>query len=1136
MIVHASNRIEELVAILADLATTPAGDPSLAPLVPETIAVQGRGMERWLSLELSNRLGVWANPSFPFPRVLIETAFEALLGPSAGPAEGRSGFEPESLTWAIACLLPRLLTRSEFEPLARFLADDGDGVRRIQLAARVAETFDHYVSYRPEMIAAWEAGHVRGAGPDPAQEEWQATLWRELVAGTSGQHLAARAQAFLSRVREEDGPIAGFPARVSLFGITTLPPLWVDVLVALGERVELHLFLLHCARDPLAEPPIASPLWASLGSVGRDFQRILSERCRDAVSPPVDAVAALVDDVAAPGLEPPGPLLGALQQSVREGDSSPSRFELGDDDRSIQIHACHGPMREVEVLHDQLTELFEADPSLEPRDVVVMTPDIEAYAPFIEAVFDAPSASGRGVALGSSFGSLLDDRERPRIAYRLADRRLRQSYEVLDAFWLVLDVLAGRFTASALIDLLLVDRVRNRFEIETAELDVLLAWLRDAGIRWGVDARHRGEVGQPELGQNTWREGLDRLFLGLAMPAGAESLFAGTAPAPGVEPGDSVLLGRFAEFCEGLFELREKLADARSLDAWSQDLGQVLDRMIDRSEDGAQQQAWLRHALASLAQRAREAGFDEPVTLASVRQEVERHLERSGEALGFLDGGVTFCQLVPMRSIPFRVIALLGMNDDAFPRSRQPLGFDLVAASPRPGDRTARDDDRYLFLEALISAREHLLVTYVGQSVRDGGERAPSVVVDELLDEIGRLARLDARERLVVLHPLHSFSPRYFDGSNRRLVSYSGSDRDGAEALTKPTTRAGRPWVRSPLTVDATEQAQAPLAGGTKAPLAGEKREPLAGGTREIELRDLARFFEHPVREFLRRRFGLYLGDDVAELEDREPMELDALDNWKLRDSLLAWQVAGKDPDESRELLRAQGRLPPGALGDLASNLAARRAGQIASAVRVLQEGERLPVLPLDVELGGFRLVGEIDDLWPAGRVCFLHSQLPHRRELNFWIQHLALSLSVGVDVGARDVAVRSLLVAPSKVEGATVLELGPVPAARDHLLDLLNLYEQGQKTPLPLLPRTSRAHANACAKSGWQDESTAAAFSAWDQGRGVPTESSDPYLLQAFRDVDLFDPACELPGGLGFAGVARQVFEPYLLALREIE
>ena len=237
MIVHTSNRIEDLVALLADLVATPACEPSLGPLAPETIAVQGRGMERWLSMELSNRLGVWANPSFPFPRRLIECAFDAVLG----PAVGRAGFEPESLTWVIADLLPRLLERREFAELQRFLAGDADGTRRIQLASRVAETLDHYVSYRPEMISAWEAGQARG--------EWQATLWREIVSRTNGQHLASRAQAFLASVGQADGPLPDFPARMSLFGITTLPPLWVEVLAALGRRVELHLFLLRCARD-----------------------------------------------------------------------------------------------------------------------------------------------------------------------------------------------------------------------------------------------------------------------------------------------------------------------------------------------------------------------------------------------------------------------------------------------------------------------------------------------------------------------------------------------------------------------------------------------------------------------------------------------------------------------------------------------------------------------------------------------------------------------------------------------------------------------------------------------------------------------------------------------------------------------
>lgn len=1058
--VHLSNRVEELVAVLAERVAEPCPEASLAP---ETIAVQGRGMERWLAMELSRRLGVWANPSFPFPRRLIESVFEAVIGPVPGSG---SRFEPEAMTWKIAAVLPALLERDEFASIRSYLARDESALRRIQLASRIAETFDHYLIYRPEMIRSWDGGTDR--------DSWQPILWRALAGERPPDHLAARAAAFLSAVEESEGPIPSLPHRLHLFGLTTLPPLYVDVFAALSNRVETNLFLLSCTREPLAAGADAHPLWASLGSVGRDFRRVLDGR---------DVAGGGADLFRDPG---EGSTLARLQQSVLEGPAGGCSSENAGGratktaDPSIQIHACHGPIREVQVLHDRLTQLFEEDESLEPGDVLVMTPEIDTYAPWVEAVF------------GSA-----------RFAYHVADRGVRATHEVVDAFARVLEALEGRLTATTVVDLLMVDRIRRRFGIESADLEVVLEWIEAAAIRWGVDATHRAQVGQPALDQNTWREGLDRLFLGLALPADGAAVFADLLPVSGIDPSRADLLGRLAEFCEALFVLRERVQGIRSVEAWSQELARVLEATVDRSDDAAEQHASSRAALSDLAMLAKEAGFTEPVGLASVRHELLRRLERGVSSHRFLSGGVTFCELVPMRSIPFRVVALLGMNDDAFPRSREPLGFDLMPESRRPGDRTARDDDRYLFLEALASAREHLLVTYVGHSVRDGSEREPSVVVAELLDGLGA----DARERLVTEHPLQAFSPRYFDGSDEALVSYSEEDCAGARAL---------------LTARAATASDRMLPCYVPAPIESEGPE-----DRVVELARFARFFEHPVRSFLQARLGLYLRDEVAQLEDREPLELDALARWNLGDRLLTHALAGVDPEHAKALLRGEGLLPPGSAGDLEAEEAEAGAAALAAAVRELQHGEQVPAVEVDLQIGDWRLVGELDALWPGGRVVFQFSKVPHRRELSFWVQHLVLNC-VEPDVASKT----SFLAARDRqTKGVVVLELPPISGAKEVLADLLALYEVGRSVPLPLLPRASREQADLGHAKGWSLDPSPPAIAAWEDDRGMPPEQSDPYLRQAFRDVEILTPRLVLPGGEGFASLARRIYEPYLLA-----
>ncbi len=1091
MIVRTSHRLEDLVSALAERVAVPCAG-SDGPIARETISVQGRGMERWLSMQLSRRLGVWANPDFPFPRHLIERAFDAVAA-SAPPGPGQVAperFEPDSLTWAIAARLGEISGDARFDEVQRYLDADPSPRRRVQLASRLARRFDDYVVYRPEMVTAWEEG--------AASQDWQAVLWRSLVGRGQPLHLAARSRAFVEKLAAGSGPIPGFPDRVTLFGITTLPPLYVELLAALGRRVDLQLFLLHCdlhcEKDDRGRSN-ESPLQTSLGEVGRQFHRILAER-----GVPVERVASGTERGQEPGFgevrkgsaaSPPS-LLHAVQEAVR-GAPPAGRPDLFDG--SIGIHACPGPMREVEVLRDQLRALFEADPGLEPHDVIVMTPDIDRYGPFVEAAFEtAEGGAGRA------------------IDYRLADRGIRATHPVVDALWALMDALEGRLGASVVVDLLMIDRIRSRFGIREDDLETVIEWVRGAGIRWGADPSHRVEHGQPALRQNTWQEGIDRLMLARALPDGSRDLFCGARAAGPVDPADTVRMARFVEFVEALFAFRSEICEARSLDGWRQLLSRLLDELIDPAGDGAAEQARIREALSELAQRASAADFDEAVPLSCVRDALSDSLERAVGTHRFLSGGVTVCQLVPMRSIPFRVVALLGLDDGAFPRAEISPGFDRLAADPRPGDRTRRDDDRYLFLEALMSARDHLLVTYSGRSLRDGASRSPSVVVEELIDEAFRVSAetdREARERLVVRHPLHAFSRRYFDGSDERLFSHAGSECEAARAseLARVRPRAPAAWLRQAL--------------------------PGADVDEPVDLAELARFFEHPVRAFLQERLGLYLRDEVRPLEDREALGLSALEQWAHRDALLRERLEGCDPATAAARVRADGRLPPGALGDLAERQSQQRVERLLHRVRELQGGDALAPIAVDLQIGRFRLVGRIGDLYPGGRIVQLLSQLPHARELSFWIHHLALCCHAA---GVPEVRLptRSILLARQKKageEGLAEIHLGRCAEPESILEPLLELFAAGRSLPIPLLRRASRAQAEVSIETGFRAGPASRARKAWEQRSGdIPSEREDPYYAQAFRDVDPLDPNAALPGP-GFAELARDVYEPYLRA-----
>jgi exodeoxyribonuclease V gamma subunit len=1172
MFVHRSNRTERLVEVLAEVVAGPPADP----FARECIVVQGKGMERWLSMKLAQRLGVWANPDFPFPRHLVERAVTAVLGDDSGAS---AAFEPESLMWSVEELLPAHLERKEFEPIRNYLSEDARGLKRIQLAERIADTFDHYVVYRPAMVLAWENG---------AEADWQAVLWRALVARHGPAHLAARAQTFLKAMAGGKTVSDGFPKRVSLFGISTLPPLYVHLLEALSRQLEMHLFALSPSREYWAEIRSkrdvirelsrrdvtaadaeealhleeGNPLLASLGRVGRDFQQVLED-------------AAQYDEQERDLYEDPGTatMLSTLQSDILNlrrrgpGPGNVAPLPLQSEDDSITIHSCHSPMREVEVLRDRLLALFDADHSLDPHDVVVMTPDVDRYAPFVEAVF------------GDAGETKL------RIPYDVADRNVRTTSEVLDAFERLLDLIGGRFTAPDVLDLLGIEVVRDHFQIHAEEVETLRAWVSEAGIRWGIDAEHRESVGQPALSQNTWRFGLDRLLLGYAMPGNERTLYGNVLPYDDVEGKSADLLGRVADFCATLFGFRASLQAPRLPAAWRDDLGKLLDAMIANTSRTAREHQQIRLALAAVAECARVAGYEGSVDRDAIRTQIKQSLQRGYSTRGFLCGGVTFCELVPMRTIPFRVICLMGMNDDTFPRTRRPLGFDLIARRPMTGDRSQREDDRYLFLEALLSARERLIITYVGQGIRDNMALPPSVVVSELLDALGEsfccsapssedagqpspsFSRLSENastvaqtmtspfekgglrgispndphqnppwppfskggerrspeneqsfqrgDPLLLRHPLQSFSPRYFrPQKDSRLFSYSASCLKGAEKLVSAKREAAS-FVVAPIPLDAQE-------------------------LRVVALEELVSFFEHPTREFLRRRLDLRLEKDEAPLDDREPAELSGLERWVVGEALLARALRGEDLEAAFDAVRAAGRLPPGVPGrciyeDLLPEIAALRT-QAEASRGVL----RLDALGIDGEIEGTRLTGLIRDLWNEGQVRCHYTRIKARPELGMWIRHVALNWAAPPGFPRRT----SLIGRPKVGSGAALVHFRSLEDPESVLAELLRLYWLGHQSPLPLFPETSRTYAATIARADGEDARAKALEAARKTFEGsssakAPGERDDPDIRQVHGNEAPFDVAsrsvASAPGSpVTFECIALSVFGPLLEHLED--
>ena len=882
---HTSNRLETLAESLAETLHRPLR----SPLQPELVMVQSQGMARWLKLQLAARHGICANYAFPFPKLFCAEVLAANSAtPPGQPTSGR-----EVMRWEIMRLLPEMLDRSEFSPLRNYLADVADVRKRFQLASQIANLFDQYLVFRPELILAWDqgSGAITGSKPDD-HEAWQAALWRRLRQGKPGPHLAALWREFGLRTGKPGFQPTGVPERISVFGIAALPPSYLQILCALGASVEVHLFLLQPSKEywglivsareserllkaarkgDAAAPELhlepGNHMLASTGALGRDFLNLVLD-------------AGDWDEDAAFTVPPEKNLLQNIQADIfhlrdRGRESCPA-LPVSKTDASVRVHSCHSPLREVEVLYDHLLEWFQSDPTLTPRDVLVMTPDIEAYAPFIQAVFDAPEEPGK------------------RIPFSVADRSIRAASEVIVAFFNLLSLPATRLEATSVLRLLEADTVRAKFGLSESDLDTLRVWVRRDQHPLGPGRQTAREPGAARRCRRI-RGGREWTGCSSVMPWPGEGRRCSTTCCPSMmsKVADAEVLGHFAEYLQRLFEAVATLRARRSIGEWQAVLLNVLDTFFQPPESQVPDLLLIRSTLGELAGQAAEAGYAEPVDLAVIFEALNQMLEEDRFGSGFITGGVTFCALKPMRSIPFRAICLIGMNDNAFPRTDRHLSFDLMAQRPRLGDRSLRADDRYLFLETLLSARERLHISYLGQSIRDNSEAPPSVLVSELLDYVSQGYELPGgdilKDYVLVRHRLQAFSPAYFKSEDARLFSYS-AENCRASHYGQNARVAPAPFLDAPLSEPEPE-------------------------LRTVDAAALGEFFCNPAKWLVTRRLGLRFEEKEESLEEVEPFAVAPLDGYAIRQELVELGLKGVRPQDGLRLMKESGRLPLGEAG-----------------------------------------------------------------------------------------------------------------------------------------------------------------------------------------------------------------------------
>ncbi|MFD1009586.1 exodeoxyribonuclease V subunit gamma [Oceanisphaera ostreae] len=1067
MVVH-GNHLEEL----RELAVAWMRRNPLAPLENEVILVQSNGIAQWVKLALAEHRsgGIAAAMQVDLPARFLWQTYRGVLGSDSIPK--LSPLDKAPLTWRLMRLLPNLLADERFAPLSRFLQQDEDCRKRYQLAERLADLFDQYQVYRADWLAEWAAGRDRiistrrgAVALDPAVL-WQPALWRALLDDVGHDQLAgSRAGVhprFVAHLREADSVPAGLPRRVIIFGISSLPAQTLEALAALARFSQVllcvhnpcqhhwgdivpdqdllrHQYRRHARKS--GQPQVltdndlhqhAHPLLAAWGKQGRDYINLL-----DSIDEPEhyrDRFAAMGSRIDIFGEGDIQHLLGQLQDdmlNLRPLDETRALWPaLNDDSASIRFHIAHSAQREVEVLHDQLLEYFSTDPTLRPRDIIVMVPDVNVYAPHIEAVFGQYHRE--------------DDRYIP---FTLADQGSRGTDPLLIALEQLLRLPDNRQTVSEVLDLLEVPALRDRFGINETDVPTLHRWIEGAGIRWGLDAKRRAALGLPaDMEQNTWRFGLRRMLLGYVVGSG--DAFFGIEPYDEIGGLDAALIGPLVRLLDALDTWHEQLSQLKLPAGWGQALHGLLNDFFLPSSDRDQTLLTnIIEALEEWQQLCSGVELEEELPLNVVREAWLGALDQGNLSQRFMAGAVNFCTLMPMRAIPFRLVCLLGMNDGDYPRTVTALDFDLMANDYRPGDRSRREDDRYLLLEALLSARDRLYISWVGRSIRDNSERPPSVLVGQLRDHLaagwrwhtddaesneGGYRESSVLQAITTEHPLQPFSRQYFIDQGP-LYSYA------------------REWAGLHSHVNVQQEAALP-------PLVSDDGPPL-----ERSLEQLQNFLRDPVGHFFTQRLKVYLGEDASPQLDEEPFSLDGLQIYQLKQQLLE-RASGSLDDADTLLAQAATQQSGQGLLPLAGFGTQQQAKLLAPLPEQLQRYHLLCALwptpltsplPLRFSHGGIELQG-----WLGG--LHQHQTLLARLELQpgnllnkkvFKWHRLLRPFVAQVVAAASGIELSTWLVG----EDAT-LEFGPLEQdeARDILREWLSAWRAGLESPLPVALNTA--------------------------------------------------------------------------------
>lgn len=1097
--IYPANRLENLVYLLERVMQTGSNDNVLDE---EIILIQSKGMQHWLNLKLAESRGISMNLSFSLPMQFFWSQIRVILGQDNVPEQ--SNYTREVLSWRIYDLLASdiVINNPVFQEANNYwLGQSGRREhsekedKRFQLSSQLADLYEQYLIFRPDWLLAWEKGlytlkEQSEQLRDSQAQKWQVLLWQLLIEEDPNHPISLLKKSIQTlkegRFKQEK---CYLPERISLFGINTLPPLWLEFLSELGKHTQVHFFHLNpcveywgdlktdkayakeqyyrwlkCCDYPdseqqdLTNPLLLNPLLSNLGSQGKDFLYLLQEHTSieipiyespEALSLETGKDATVLEKIQSDILN--------LRDARSTSTAAPEDSIIDD---SISLNSAHSALREIQALHDWLLHQLNNDKTLTPKDILVMCPNVENYAPYVDAVF----------AHGWNDWS----EQVPPLPCSIADRTLKDSEPLVQAFIDLLDLPDSRFQVSQILSYLRLPALQEKFSFSEDDLVLLERWMNHASIHWGLDAEHKQRILLNDDGKQfinkkfTWQQGLERLLLGFAQ-SDQSTLYQNQLLLPDVEGDEALLLGRYFELLEQLQNCARELQMPRSPNQWMQYLLQTKDSLFSALPIDNNAQQIIQQAIDDLGEYTSHAHYDKKIPLIVIRDFLLKHFNQPEPGRQFMAGQVTFCSMLPMRSVPFRIIAVLGLNDGEFPRQRQPMGFDLMAMEPpRKGDRSRRGDDRYLFLEALISCRDKLYLSYQGHDIKTNNNRQPSLVLQELMDYLEKgygwsletgVPSSELRQLFNV--PLQAFSKANYQkrwqsfNANWLKLSEPGECRNNIYKVTEI------PSVKTSLSV-IDEQ--------------------------HISAEQLVQFFDNPSKQFAQKQLGLYLENTASMIpDDSEPFAANHLDRYLIQDAAIKTALSEDTTEQAMNDLmlgfKLSGTLPdtPNADDDL--QVWQEQAIEFAEHIKrsmMEQSASQIVTQSVSVSIEGVQLEAELPVL--GNNLFYWRLATPKGKDdIRLWLHHLIAQIvyenisTQGIFRGTKD-------------DTFLTIHFEPIESAKELLADLIQCWKEGMHQPLLLNAVLGQKHAikplsDFHFSAFWQDDFQT-------QGLG-----SDPYI-----------------------------------------